>query len=224
MELMEYLRALKKRLWLILLITFLSTCSSALCSIYLIKPVYEAKITSIVGRVPVNNNERLEYTDVLLYERLIKTYSELVKSRVVLSEALFRLNYDMELSKMQSNLIVSPKGDTQILEIAVRDTDAIRATNIANTIAQVFIEKVKTLMHSEDVEIMDWAIVPEKPVKPRVALNTAAAFLLGLMVSLGLILLIEYMDNTLKADEDVEKYLSILVLADIPYARGKDMN
>ena len=58
--------------------------------------------------------------------------------------------------------------------------------------------------------------LPESPVSPNKTMNIAIAFLLGLMVSVGLVFLIEYLDNTYKSKEQLEKELDIPVLGTIP--------
>jgi protein tyrosine kinase modulator len=66
------------------------------------------------------------------------------------------------------------------------------------------------------IKIMDTAKVPTQPIKPNKKLNVAIAFLLGLMISVGLSFLLEYMDNTIKTQEDIEKLLEVPVIGNIP--------
>ena len=58
--------------------------------------------------------------------------------------------------------------------------------------------------------------MPEKPVSPNKKLNILIAFVLGLMVSIGLSLLLEFMDNTYKSKEELEKVVDLPVLGVIP--------
>ena len=63
---------------------------------------------------------------------------------------------------------------------------------------------------------MDKAVLPDKPVKPNIKLNIAFAFFIGLMASVGLVFVLEYLDRTIKTEEEVEKYLELPVIATIP--------
>jgi capsular polysaccharide biosynthesis protein len=85
-----------------------------------------------------------------------------------------------------------------------------------NTLAQVFIDEATRIYPTGNVQIMDYAPLPDIPVSPNKKLNVAIAFLLGIMVSLGIIFLIEYMDNTIKTEDDIEKYLGLPVIGIIP--------
>lgn len=218
-ELLEYLHIIKKRLWIILLVTIIAALCAGLYSKFMMTPVYEAKSSLIIGKTPNSETDKVQYNDILMYQKLVKTYGELAKSRVVADETIKRLNLDMTPEKLQEMLTVTPMSDTQILEISIQDKNPSMAAQLANTLSQVFVEKVSSMMNTEDVKIMDEAQVPKNPVSPRTSLNIIIAGFLGLMASLGVIFLIEYLDNTIKTEEDVEKYLGLTVLASIPFTK-----
>ena len=83
---------------------------------------------------------------------------------------------------------------------------------IANNMAEIFKSEISQIMRVENVEIIDPAVVPVTPVKPRPMLNIAIAFVLALMVGVGLAFLLEYLDHTIKTPNDVEKFLELPVL------------
>lgn len=224
MELKEYLQIIKKRLWLVIILPVIAALITfSVCSYYM-EPVFEAKASLLVGIIPFDQEYQMSYDDILMYEQLIKTYSELTQSKLVAKETLSRLNNGMTLEELQSSITVTNKADSQIIEVTAQDTDPKMAADIANTLSQVFIEKVDSLMNSDDTKFMDRADIPIEPAKPRVMLNTAIAFFLGLMMSLGIIFLREYLDNTLKTENDIERYLAVTVLANVPYVKGRKNN
>jgi len=111
---------------------------------------------------------------------------------------------------------VDAKNETRLIEIKVQDKDPQRAAEIANKVAEVFKEEVVEIMKVENINIVDNAIVPVNPIKPRLLMNVAVAFVLGLLVAVGLAFVIEYFDDTIKSTEDVEHYLELTVLGTIP--------
>ena len=69
-------------------------------------------------------------------------------------------------------------------------------------------------MNVDNVTVISKAEVAENqsPIKPAPMLNIAIAFIVGLMASVGLAFLLEYLDNTVKKEEDVENLLGLPVL------------
>lgn len=217
---MEYLNIIKRRIWIIIGLTSIASLISGLLSIFVIDPIYEAKTSLIVTRVS-NENDKMRYDEILMYQTLVKTYSELAKSRTVTKNTISSLKYNMTPDELIECLRVSPKPDTQIIEIAVIDKDPKKAYNLANTLSQVFIEKVQSIMNSDDVKIMDMAEMPRDPIKPKITLNIMLAGFTAFLVSIGAVFLIDYMDNTIKTEKDVERYIKLPVMSTIPYTKSK---
>lgn len=69
---------------------------------------------------------------------------------------------------------------------------------------------------SNNLRILDAAPVPRTPVKPRTALNLAIGVLLGLLLGVGAVFFLDYMDNTVRTSEDVERFLRLNLLAIVP--------
>ena len=76
--------------------------------------------------------------------------------------------------------------------------------------------RINEQMHSGNLQIVDPAVVPHNPIKPRVKLNIAIGGVLGLFVGVGLAFLLEFVDNTIKTKEDVERVLGLPVIGQIP--------
>jgi len=75
----------------------------------------------------------------------------------------------------------------------------------------------QTLMNN--VRLMDEAIVPKSPVRPRKLLNMAAGILLGLILGVGTVFFVDYLDNTIKSTDDVENVLNVPLLSVVPKIR-----
>ena len=112
------------------------------------------------------------------------------------------------------------QGNTEIIRITAEDT-VPRGRGYRQLLANVFIKKVNKLLKMENVQIIDVARTPGSPVRPRVLMNIAIAGMLGLMTGLGLVLLVEYLDNTIKTPEDVLKYTQLSVIGSIPDFNGE---
>lgn len=211
-ELREIFQILKKHIKFLIIVPVIFAVAGALISIYLIDPIYEASTTLIV-RQNKDSNEEINITDVNLSKSLVYTYAEMAKSNTVMDNTRSSLG----LSEINGKAItVSPVKDTQILKVAVQNTDPQMAMDIANTLVEEFTVEIVRITKADNVAVVDYATLPEKPIKPNKAMNTAIAAILGEMLVLMIVFLKEYLDNTIKAEKDIEKYMGISVIGTIP--------
>jgi len=170
----------------------------------------------MVANTRNNQSDSIEYNTLLVNQKLVKTYSVIAKSDRVLDRVIEKLGIDMKPSELKDKITVASEGETEIIRITVEDTDPGFAMDLANLLAQVFMEQVISIMKLDNVQIIDVAKIPETPVKPRPLFNIAVAGVLGVMLGIGIVFLIEYLDNTIKTPEDIERYIGLPVLGIIP--------
>lgn len=217
----EILDALKKRYKMIIAITLAFTIIAALVSFFVIKPKYEVTTKLFIGKEQ-NKTEKYDNNDVMMYQKLLTTYAEVVKTDDLIDKALKKGNIDKEAKDVEAGLTVTPRADTQILEISYTGTDKAEAVDIVKNVTDEFINESKKLIPNGNIQVIEKAKVPENPVSPNKKLNILIAFVLGFMVSVGLSLLLEFMDNTFKTKEDLEKTLDLPVIGVIPEFDDED--
>ena len=215
-DLKEYFYIIKKRAWIIALITVVAMISSGIISFFVLSPVYETKTTLIVNTEQVNETNTITGAQLNVTQKLTLTNGEIIKSRTVIDEVIKSLKLDMEYGQVSGMVTVSPVKDTQIIAITVQDTNPQRAADIANTIPRVFTKEVKRITKANSVEVIDKAVVAENPIKPNKIMNIAIAGVLGVMIGLFIIFVLEYMDNKIKTPQDIEKYIELPILGVIP--------
>lgn len=207
---------LRKRLWIIVLITFLTSTAAAVISIWILEPIFQANTTLYVGK-KTNGDGSLGYQDVLMGGQLVKDYRELAKSRLVANIVIHELRLQSTTTDQIADMLgVNLKNETRIIEITARHTDPEFAKQVANKVADVFKRKAVELIEVDNVQVIDVAETPTAPVRPNKVTNIAIGFLFGFMLSFGLVFLLESLDSTIKTPEDVEKYLGLAVIGVIP--------
>lgn len=216
-DLKEILFIIKKRLVLILALTILSIGVAAGLSYFVLEPEYQTFTTLMIGKPKDYKGENsIEYNDLVLNQKLVSTYGEMVKMRVVADKVIDNLNLDMTYGEFGKKVNVNLVKDTEIIRLNVVDSDPVLAAEIANETAKVFMSTVKDIMLVENVQVIDDARVPNNPTKPRPIMNMAIAGVLGLMLGIFITFIMEFLDNTLKTKEDIEKHLGLPVLGMIP--------
>ena len=161
--------------------------------------------------------QSLQYSDLQISRQLVQTYREIARSRRVLDSVIDNLKLDYSYGQLREKVEVTSVRDTEVIHITVTDPNPRLARRIANQVADSFKAQTEEIMQLESVTILDYAVIPSRPVSPRIPLNIAIALVVGLMVAAGLVFLLEYLDNTVKTPEDVQEYLGLPVLGIIPY-------
>ncbi|USK38712.1 capsular biosynthesis protein [Cytobacillus firmus] len=210
-SLKELLQTLRKRLLLILSITFVAVLVSGIVSFYFLTPIYQSSTQFLVNQAkddqPVYNPGEIQ-TNL----QLINTYNVIIKSPAILDIVKNNLDLDMTTEQLNSKITVGSQTDSQVVAITVQDADPKMAADIANTTVSVFQKEIKEIMNVDNVSILAKAEVNSSPVKPNPYLNIAIAMVVGLMAGVGLAFLLEYFDNTVKDEQDIEKNLDLPVL------------
>ena len=214
----EIFDALKKRWLMIVSITLIAAIIAAVLSFFVIKPKYEASTKLFIGKEEAES-QGYSQNDVTMYQKLMKTYTATIKTKELVEKDLGSSNSEVNIKNVLENLTVTSLTDTQILEIKYESIDPIEAKNVIEEITDEFIETSKKLVPNGNIQIIESVEMPEKPVSPNKKMNIAIAFALGLMVGVGLALLLEFLDNTFKTKEQVERELEIPVLGTIPQVK-----
>ena len=211
----EIFEVLKKRWLLLVSITLVATLISIILNFFVIKPVYETSTKVFIGKEE-NNLEGYNSNDIQMYQKLLQTYAETIKTKEVIKAAINNVNADLTVKGIKESLVITPVSDTQILQIKYENKNPEIAKEILENITNEFIILAKELVPNGNVRVIEFVELPEEPVSPNKKMNITITFLLGFMVSVGLVFLIEYFDNTFKNKEDLESELDIPVIGVIP--------
>lgn len=215
-DLREIIHAIRKRILMIIGITAVCVAAAVLVSFYVLKPVYEAKTSIIISKPSTGATVTTTYNDVLMYQNLIKTYSEIAKSKTVAKLAAEKLANKYSAQQILNDSDVSSESNTQILTISAQSGNPEDAKNIVQALADSFIAESAVVYPSGNViKVIDEAETPQDPVKPNKRLNIILGLILGLLVSGGSVILLEYMDRSIRTEEDVAKYLKDLPVVGI---------
>ena len=228
MDLRSLLLVLKKRLLFIVSFTLLCGLLAALSSLFLLTPVYEAKsllmVTVASEKLPqatLNPQTRTETGTVPMPVLTMNTYLEHLKSEDVMNRVLADVNVPgLTSGKLKNMINARIVKDSNLIEIKVQNSNPMLAAQVANTVSDQYQQLMDELNFSS-IMVLSSANIPTAPVKPHKTLNVAMALLFGVIVALIAALVLEYMDNTIKTPEDVNRLVDQTVLAVIPKKNGQ---
>lgn len=219
MELLDYLRIIRKRAWIIILVAAI-TSGAALVFSRLQTPVYRSSI--YLNVIPARLDWGLQQT----VKGLMRNYAGQIQSRSTASKVIDRLQLDIPPAEMSSKITVSSIEADFLIQIDADDYDPVIAAQVAQTTAEVFVEKINVDMLELDkadrvsVTIRDNAETGRLH-KPNWKVNTLAGGLFGLLVGFLVVFALEWLEaDVLRTSEDVERQLGVAVLGLIPTVPG----
>ena len=216
-DLREYFEIIKKRFWIIAVLVLVFSLVTGLINFFVLKPVYQANSSLIVNTETNGSNNIITGDQFNVTEKLAVTYGEIIKSRLVLGTVIENLRLSDRYEDLVKKVTVSPVKDTQIININVQDTNPKKARDIANEIPGVFKHEARnSIDKSNSIQVIDKAILPQKPIKPNKIMNIIISTVIGVMSGLFIAFLLEYLDNKLKTPQDIERYLDIKILGVVP--------
>lgn len=216
-DLRELFLLVKKNILMILAVTVVSAVVGFLISAFLLSPQYEASATLIVNsREDQTAQTTITNDQITSATKLVDTYSVILTSDTVLDKAIADLGLTLDYEELLDKVTVESVNGTQVMKISVQDEDPVLAQSIVANIVEQAPEIIIQTVKAGSVEVISQAKTAEEPVSPKKVLNTALAGILGLVLSLGFVLLRNVMNNKFMTDDDISKKLGLTVLGVIP--------
>jgi len=224
-SLKEIFEVIKNRFLLILAFVLGAALIAAVVSYFVLTPTYQSSSQFIVNQAQQDPNQ-FSVNDIRTNVELINTYNVIITSAAILNDVVETLDLDYSPGTLAKNTQVSSEQNSQIVTVTYTDPDPYLAAEIVNTTVSIFQDKVPELMNmAENVKVLTTAEVSENPrqVAPNPTLNIAIAIVLGGMIGVGLAFLLEYLDNTITTEEDIDKHLGLPVIGVISNIEDSDI-
>lgn len=154
--------------------------------------------------------------DLQIGSQLTKDYSILITSRPVLNDVIDNLDLDMDYKQLRDCISVDNEADTRILQISVEYSDAKKAKEIVDELSTVAAEYIGDKMEVTPPKIIEKGEASYVRTDLSVTKTVAIGALLGMILCAGIAIVRALMDDTIRAEEDIEKYLGLSTLSVIP--------
>ena len=215
----KYFKLIKEKLSIIILITICSIIISTIATLFFIDPTYESKISVIIGPNQSISDDYSSYQssyDIVMYQKMVKTYSELLTSKIVLQDVIENTGLDLNLESLASMIQIKTTTESEFINITVEDKIPEVTTLVANQLALSLKNISSEIRGVDNVILVDTAPIPEKPTKPNIIINITLSFILGLIFSISLVVLINYLDQRIKDKDELKELINLPILGEIP--------
>ncbi|MGV3078960.1 YveK family protein [Streptococcus sp. 32226D021BW] len=212
-DVLSLLKTLWSKKFLIIITALFGAGIAFVYSSFLVTPQFDSTTRIYVVSQNVEAGAGLTNQELQAGTYLVKDYKEIILSQDVLS----RVKTELGLTEDISNKIsVSIPVDTRIVSITVRDADPNESAQIANSLRTVAAQKIIEVTKVSDVTTLEEAVPAEQPSTPNTKRNIAIGILAGGMLAVGLVLIVEVLDDRVKRPQDIEEVLGMTLLGVVP--------
>lgn len=212
-DLLDILRALRKRILLVLMVALIGGCAGAACTQFLMTPIYSSTSSMLVLS---KETILTSLADLQLGASLTSDYTVLITSTPVLEQVIKNLDLDMKAEELKKKVTINNPADTRILEITVDNQDPAMAKKIVDEIASVSSSYIGDKMEVIPPKIIENGKIATERTSPSMVKNVVISFLIGFLACAAVVVVHAVMDDTVKTEGDIEKYLGVTVLARVP--------
>ena len=221
----EVLDGIKDKWKNVVLIVLSFLLISSIYNIFFINKEYEANVKIFIGKQKFKNiTETYNNEEINLYQRLITTYSEVIKSKKLINESIkgSKMNYlqdkyeNVNYDLLMKNLTINPIANTQIIEIKYKSLNPQQSYDLLYSITENLISYSKELYPNVNITILEQVHVNLKPLMNKKLIIIGIGLMLGLIVGIGGIIGVMYLNNTYKNQKSLEEEIGLTVIGVIP--------
>lgn len=219
-DLIQLLLALKQRIWAILVAAVICGAIAGAYTKMVMTPQYRS--TAMVY-ILSKETTLTSLADLQIGSQLTKDYKVIVTSRPVLEDVIQQMNLGMNYNQLKGKITIDNPTDTRILSITVEDPDPLLAKELVDAVAQTSSEYIGDIMEMVPPKTIEQGVVATHQSSPNTRKNVMMGALIGIVLVCGLVTLEFILNDTIKTEEDVERYLGISVLASVPEREGESL-
>ena len=224
-NILEYLNEIRKNCRNIAIITLSFILIASIYTTFFMKQDYEATVKVFIGKQKFQNTmESYNNEEITLYQRLITTYSEVIKSKKLINKSineskinsLREVDRKIEYESVIGDLTVNPITNTQIIELKYSSKNPQQSYNLLYSMTENLIAYSKELYPTVNIKVLEQVNVNSGSLMGKKIMIMGIAFIFGLIVSIGGVVMMMYFNNTFKSKESLEKELGLAVIGSIP--------
>lgn len=211
-DLLEVANVIWQKIWAVIMCFVIGAVLFGGYTKMMVTPQYTAtSMIYILGRTTsISSIDELQLSSALTAD-----FTIMAKSRAVINGVIKEMDLNMTYNQLKNSVNITNPSDSHILQIEVTNPDPKLAKDISNTMANAVAENIASVMVTDKPSIAEKAVTPGAPSSPNLMKNIAMGGLVGAALAVGLIVLGYVMDDTIKTEEDVRKYLQINTLASV---------
>lgn len=223
-DILQIFNVMKKYWFTLFICGVVGMLLSLVVAFFFITPKYSASVDLLVNQKA--DTTQAQFTAQQADLQAINTYKDVLQKSVILEPVLKKVreqnNYKGSIETLKDSISISNETDSQVVSVTVTDTNAYVATDIANTIGNVFTQKIKKIMQVNNVTVVNKATVNTTPISPNKKLFALIGLLVGAGLGFACVIIKEVFDTTVKGTEFLTNDLGLADLGAVYHISSKN--
>lgn len=208
-------------IWVILGVAVLCAALFAAYKMVTFTPEYESRATLYILKQDGSTSDEYTSSDFSLALNVVNDCTYLLRSHKVLDDVINQLDMDISYDELTKRISTSNPDGTRVLEVIVRADTPENARNLVNRVCQVGSEAITEAMGFQQVNLYEYGTLNETPCNRTGYRVYALVGLAAAILTYAIYLLVFLLDDKIRNEEDVQDYLGLSVLGEIPNANDK---
>ncbi|MCQ2483448.1 MAG: Wzz/FepE/Etk N-terminal domain-containing protein [Clostridia bacterium] len=212
-DLLELAKVILSKIWIVIICAVVGAAAGFTYTKFFMPDKYQA---SSMIYIYTKTTSVTSLADLQIGSALSVDFQTIAKTREVVDAVREELGVNYSYEDLAGRITVESPANSRILKITVVDTDPVMAANLSNSLSNQLRLRVAAIMDTDAPSIVSRAVVPSNPVGPSAVKNGCIGCLLLVFLAVGILTVIYITDDTIKSEEDVNKYLGLNVIAAVP--------
>ncbi|MBR2421180.1 MAG: hypothetical protein IKB09_02370, partial [Oscillospiraceae bacterium] len=211
--------AILDRAWQVILVSVLCAAILLGYTYYFVTPQYKSSAMFYVNNSTYaggESSQSINSNDLVTSRGLVDSYLVILKTRETLNEVIDYAGVDLTYDQISAMISAAAVNETEVIRVTVTNPDPLEAEKIANAIADILPGQISSIIDGTSAKVVDYAVAPAAPSSPSYVKNTLLGFLIGFVLSAGIIVLKEIFDTTIRSEEDIEQLCAYPILSQVP--------
>ena len=218
----DIFRIINKRIYLFIIIVIIILAIALLYRILWQEPIYETRVSLIIGSTLSDDQSQFQIQDINTVKDSMRTYIMILKTNAVAVGAIDKLGLNVSANELKNHIEALPQPQTSFMEIKVKWHNSDQAFQILEAVIEIFIIEATRIYPEYKIKILE--TVEPYPIEIiSIKLYYFVSLFVGSVMALSVVLMMEFFDNKIKSEKDVDEYLNIPLIGKIPKQKNMEI-
>ena len=211
--------AVINKLWLVVLISVLCAAIAFAGTLFFITPQYQSSAMFYVNNSAISvggTTLTLTANDISASRGLVNTYIVILNTRSTLQDIIDYSGVNVTYGQLQGMISAEAVDKTEVFRVTVTHPDPESAEKLANSAAYILPKRISSIVEGSSAQVVDTAVIPSSPSSPNYVQNALIGFAIGMLAVVGVIVLRDMVDVSVRTEEDINRVCNYPVLASVP--------